>query len=455
MIFKISLLRIIAILFFLVIIFTACSNTSNEIIEVKKPNIIIIYTDDQGSIDVNCYGAKDLYTPNMDELAKTGILFTQFYTAASVCSPSRASLLTGKTPLAAGLPGNTSSFKGHAGMPTEQITIAEVLKDNGYKTGHVGKWHLGYSEPTMPNGQGFDYSFGHMGGCIDNYSHFFYWNGPNRHDLWENGNETWLDGEYFQDIMAEKVNEFLEENKNSPFFLYYAINLPHYPLQGTNKWREYYKDLESPRNKYAACVSTVDERIGNLLSKLEDLNLRKNTIIIFQSDHGHSVETRTYGGGGNSGPYRGSKFSNFEGGIRVPAIISWTAKLPEDEARNQMAVNVDWFPTILDLCDIPYNKDHFEGKSIKEIIYDSAAITPHKSFTWYKNQNHWAVRKGNWKLLINPVDHTLKSDHLKLDSIYLVNINDDPGEKINLAKENPDKVIDLTAEYYRWYNSIK
>ena len=122
-------------------------------------------------------------------------------------------------------------------MPTEQITIAEVLKDNGYMTGHVGKWHLGYSEPTMPNGQGFDYSFGHMGGCIDNYSHFFYWNGPNRHDLWENGNETWLDGEYFQDIMAEKVNEFLDENKNVPFFLYYAINLPHYPLQGTNKWR--------------------------------------------------------------------------------------------------------------------------------------------------------------------------------------------------------------------------
>ena len=440
--------------FILLILFNACSNSPNETSESKKPNVIIIYTDDQGSIDVNCYGAKDLYTPSMDKLAKQGIRFTQFYTAASVCSPSRASLLTGKTPLAAGLPGNTSSFKGHAGMPTEQTTIAEVLKENGYKTGHVGKWHLGYSEPTMPNGQGFDYSFGHMGGCIDNYSHFFYWNGPNRHDLWEDGKETWLDGQYFQDIMAKKVNEFLDANKKDPFFLYYAINLPHYPLQGTKKWREHYKDLESPRNKYAACVSTVDEKIGILLSKLDELDLRKNTIIIFQSDHGHSVETRTFGGGGNSGPYRGSKFSNFEGGIRVPAIISWTTKVPEDEVRNQMAVNVDWFPTILDLCEIPYDNDQLEGKSIKDIIYNSEAESPHTSFTWYKSKTHWAVRKGDWKLLINPVDHTLPPGHAKLDSVYLVNIIDDPGEKTNMAKENPEKVNELTTAYYRWYDNI-
>ena len=227
-----------------VLVLTSCNDKPKVTTENKKPNVIIIYTDDQGSIDVNCYGANDLHTPNMDELAKTGIRFTQFYTAASVCSPSRAALLTGKTPISAGLPGNTSSFKGHAGMPTEQVTIAEILKENGYKTGHIGKWHLGYSELTMPNAQGFDYSFGHMGGCIDNYSHFFYWNGPNRHDLWENGIETWLNGEYFQDIMAQKVNEFLVDNKTESFFLYYALNLPHYPLQGTDKWREYYKDLE-------------------------------------------------------------------------------------------------------------------------------------------------------------------------------------------------------------------
>ena len=453
--YKNFLFRLFTGLIPLVLVFTSCNNSPKDIIEIKKPNVIIIYTDDQGSIDVNCYGANDLHTPNMDKLAKTGIRFTQFYTAASVCSPSRAALLTGKTPLAAGLPGNTSSFKGHAGMPTEQVTIAEVLKENDYRTGHIGKWHLGYSEPTMPNAQGFDYSFGHMGGCIDNYSHFFYWNGPNRHDLWENGIETWLDGEYFQDIMAQKANEFLVDNKDESFFLYYALNLPHYPLQGTDKWREYYKDLESPRNKYAACVSTVDERIGILLSKLEELQLRDNTIIIFQSDHGHSVELRTFGGGGNSGPYRGSKFSNFEGGIRIPAIISWPGQIPVDEIRTQMAINVDWFPTILDLCGISYDEKQFEGKSIKKIIYDSNVETPHEAFYWYKSTNHWAVRKGNWKLLINPVDHTLKPGHEKLDSVYLVNIKDDLGEKLNLANDHPEKVVELTNEYLSWYNSIK
>src|SRR6056297_3126309 len=169
----------------------------------SPPNVIIIYTDDQGSIDVNTYGAEDLYTPNMDLLAETGVRFTQFYAAAPVCSPSRAALLTGKTPLAAGLPGTASSKMGEEGMPSEEVTIAEVLKDNGFVTGHIGKWHLGYIPETMPNGQGFDYSFGHMGGCIDNYSHFFYWNGPNRHDLWRNGREVWADGRFFPDLMVE------------------------------------------------------------------------------------------------------------------------------------------------------------------------------------------------------------------------------------------------------------
>ena len=239
----------------------ACNNGAER--TTGTPNVIIIYTDDQGSIDVNAYGATDLHTPNMDHLAKTGVRFTQFYAAAPICSPSRAALLTGKTPLAAGLPGNAPSRDGVEGMPSEQVTIAEILKEQGFVTGHIGKWHLGYTPETMPNGQGFDYSFGHMGGCIDNYSHFFYWNGPNRHDLWENGREIWRDGAYFQDLMAEKVDAFLEEHKDTTFFLYYAINLPHYPLQGTAKWRNYYQDLESPRSKYAACVSTVVNASGN------------------------------------------------------------------------------------------------------------------------------------------------------------------------------------------------
>jgi len=426
----------------------SCNNNTQRVTD--SPNIIIIYTDDQGTIDANCFGSTDLFTPNIDKLAATGVKFTQFYAAASVCSPSRAALLTGKTPRGAGLPGNVPYTAESIGLPSEQITIAEKLKENGFATGHVGKWHLGHTKETRPNGQGFDYSFGHIGGCIDNYSHYFYWEGPNCHDLWENDKEVWREGEYFQDLMSEKANQFIEENKDSSFFLYYAINLPHYPLQGTNKWREHYADLESPRDKYAAAVSTVDERIGFLLDKLEELNLRENTIIIFQSDHGHSLEQRTFGGGGNSGPYRGAKFSYFEGGIRVPAIISWPGTIPQNQVRNQLAVNVDWLPTLLDFQGVQYQSTEFEGKSLQEVIMNNDS-TPHEAFWWWANEKYWAVRKGDWKLLKNPWDPAEKAPLEKKDSLFLVNIQEHPDELVNVAEEYPDKMEELLQAYEAWY----
>src|SRR5262245_15984256 len=162
----------------------------------RKPNVILIYSDDQGLSDLNCYGSKDLATPHLDKLASNGVRFSQFYAAAPVCSPSRAALLTGRVPQRAGLDGNASSTEGVAGMPGDQVTMAELFKTGGYQRAHIGKWHIGFSPETMPNQQGFDYSFGFMGGCIDNYSHFFYWDGPNRHDLRQNGKEVWEPGKY-------------------------------------------------------------------------------------------------------------------------------------------------------------------------------------------------------------------------------------------------------------------
>jgi len=415
----------------------------------SKPNVIIILTDDQGWGDVNCYGSKDLYTPNMDRLAQEGVRFTQFYAAASVCSPSRASMLTGLNPHAAGLPGNASSSKGKEGMPSDRFTIAEMMQQSGYTTGHLGKWHLGYSPETMPNGQGFEYSFGHMGGCIDNYSHFFYWNGPNRHDLWENGTEIWRDGQYFPDLMGEKAEAFIEKHQEDPFFLYYAINLPHYPLQPDEKWRKHYENLESPRREYAAFVTTIDERIGQLLSKLDELKLRENTIIIFQSDHGYSTEERTFGGGGSAGPFRGAKFSLFEGGIRVPAMISWKGHLPENETRNQMALNIDWFSTIAELCRIKA-PDNLEGKSLVPLIQDAQKVSPHTGFIW-QNNGSWAIRKNEWKLIGDPMDssHKGKLDPEK-DKLFLVNLAKDSTEMNNLASKYPKKVKELLTEYQKW-----
>ena len=231
-------------------------------------------------------------------------------------------------------------------MPTGQVTIAEVMKDAGYKTGHIGKWHLGYTPETMPNAQGFDYSWGHMGGCIDNYSHFFFWKGPNRHDLWRNGEHINEDGFFFQDSMGREINGFITQNREKPFFVYWALNSPHYPLQGTAKWRDYYKDIPSPRSKYNAFVSTLDEKIGEMLTHLDQIGLTDNTIIIFQSDHGHSTEERTFHGGGSAGIYRGAKGCLFEGGIRVPSIVTLPGVIPENQVRDQMVTGVDWFPTL-------------------------------------------------------------------------------------------------------------
>jgi arylsulfatase A-like enzyme len=430
---------------------TACFNLNALTTDHNvKPNVILILTDDQGSIDLNCYGAKDLKTPNLDRLAQTGIRFSQFYSGSSVCSPSRACLLTGKTPQGADLTANAPSTKGLAGMPTEQVTIAEILKTAGYKTGHIGKWHIGYSPETMPLGQGFDYSFGHMGGCIDNYSHFFYWDGPNRHDLWENGEEVFEDGLYFPDLMVEKASEYIKNNQNNPFFLYLAFNTPHYPLQPTQKWREFYKDLPSPRREYAGFVSSADERIGKIIDLLDNLKMRENTLIVFLSDQGHSYEDRTGGSGGNSGPYRGGKFSLFEGGIRVPAIFNWKGVIPEGVVNNEICMSMDILPTIADFCGVKEVPTEVEGKSIKSVIFENQASV-HKVSYWQLGKQ-WAVRAGDWKMVGNPVDPSTSKNnlHFPMDNIFLSNLKSNISESINLAEQYPEKVKEMIELYQEW-----
>lgn len=423
---------------------------------VQRPNVIVIYSDDQGADDLNIYGSTDLMTPNLDKLARNGVRFTRFYSASPICSPSRASLLTGRYPQRAGLPAMASSKQGDAGMPAEQITMGELFKSAGYKTAHIGKWHVGYSLETMPNAQGFDYSFGFMGGCIDNYSHYFYWNGPNRHDLWRNGKEIWEPGKFFPDLMVEETNKFLAENKNNPFFLYFAINIPHYPLQGEKKWLDYYKHIPSPRNMYAAFISTMDEKIGLVLNRLDELGLTDNTIIVFQSDQGFSKEERTFGGGGSAGNLRGSKFSLFEGGLRVPAIISWQGHIPRNEVRNQFAANTDWFPTLADYCNISLPQRKLDGKSLKQVITSATAASPHTEFFWQsqgtKDNPQWAVMEGEWKLLHSPFENE-KSD-LTADGFILVNMKTDSTEQTNEAGKHPDIVQRLHLKYQAWIKEV-
>lgn len=418
-------------------------------VAAEKPNVLFILADDQGSVDLGCYGSKDLETPHTDALAARGVRFTQFYSAAPVCSPSRAGILTGRYPVRAGVPGNCASQQGGKGaLPPEEVTMAEVFKAAGYATAQIGKWHLGYTTETHPLRQGFDHSFGHMGGCIDNWSHFFYWSGPNVHDLWRNGEEVHHDGEFFPDLMVEEASRFLEANRGKPFFIYYALNSPHYPYQGDAKWLERFRSLPYPRNLYAAFVAAQDERLGSLFAKLEGLGLRENTIVVFQSDNGHSTEERAHFGGGSAGPYRGAKFSLLEGGLRLPAILSWPARLPGGAVRDQTAHACDWLPTLAELCELPLPDKTLDGRSLAKVLADPAAPSPHEGRTlhWQVGDGarpDWAVREGDWKLIGRSRDTTGGPSKEVLEN-FLVNLAEDPGETTNRAAANPEMVERLT-----------
>ena len=444
--------------------FTSCQSTkANEskvekaAVRTDKPNVIVIYTDDQGAGDMACYGAKDAVTPNMDKLAADGTRFTQYYVASPVCVPSRAALLTGTFPHRAGAPQNTSPVEGKDGMPNDRYTMAELFKDNGYKTAHIGKWHLGMSEATDPMSQGFDYTMGHLHGCIDNWSHYFYWNGANRHDLFENRKEIFKEGTYFPDFMEEKAEKFIEDNKDEPFFMYYAINMPHYPYQPTQKWREYYRKagVKMPRLDYLAFISSIDDNLGKLRNHLEKLGLAENTIIIYSADNGHSTESRAFGGGGSAGVYRGAKFSLFEGGIRLPSMISWKGHLPTGVVSDQFITNMDWLPTLKTLAGLKVdNQGKYDGNDIAATLKDPNVKVERTSNIWRVGRQA-AVRKGDWKLMINPNDTSHKATLTKDDKFFLVNVAQDPTEMTNVAKQHPELVKELTQMYLDWEFSSK
>jgi arylsulfatase A len=419
----------------------------------RQPNVIVMLTDDQGTLDAGCYGATDLKTPHIDALAARGVRFTQFYAAAPLCSPSRAAMMTGRYPLRAGMPGNAPSERDKPGMPPEEVTMAEMLRAAGYGTAHIGKWHLGYTPETMPNGQGFDYSFGHMGGCIDNWSHFFYWQGPNRHDLHRDGKEIFEDGQFFMDMMVNEATAFMKRTGDRPWFIYFAINAPHYPYQGSKEWVRYYRErgVPYPRDLYNAFVSTMDEKIGKLLAAIDTLRQRENTIVVFQSDHGHSTEERAHFGGGFAGPYRGAKGGMFEGGLRVPAIISWPGRLPQNQVRGQLAHGCDWFPTVAELTGAKLLQSQLDGKSLVRVIKSADAPTAHETLHWHLGRGanaQWAVRQGPWKLMGNTRDPSNKAQLSEADQqLFLANLEQDPGEMTNFAAMQPDVLKRLKASH--------
>ena len=421
----------------------------------KRPNVLLIFTDDQGTHDAGCFGSTDLYTPHMDALARRGVRFTQAY-AHTVCCPARAMLMTGRYPQRANVnswqQGNAKGPKG-LNMFLSEITLAEVLKAAGYRTALFGKWHLGAHFDHGPTRQGFDEFLGIRDGFIDNYNHFFL-HGKGYHDLYRGTDEVFRKGEYFPDLVVAETLRFLEANKDGPWFVYLAFNIPHYPEQADSRFDERYKDLPMPRRSYAKIVSTTDDRMGRVLAKLDELGLRDDTLVIFMSDNGYSAEDYRIrvdghasglpkghryganGGGGNTGKWRGHKGTLFEGGIRVPAIISFPGRIPEGEVRDQAVTAMDVLPTVCELCDVPLPKAKLDGKSLTAVLEDPKAPSPYKVLHW-QWQHNWAVREGDWKLIA--------TGRGKRQNLFLGSLADPQPEQKNYATEKPDLVKRLTA----------
>ncbi|NQU21962.1 MAG: sulfatase-like hydrolase/transferase [Candidatus Nealsonbacteria bacterium] len=426
-----------------------------------RPNVLLIFTDDQGTLDTNAYGSTDLYTPHMDRLAKEGVRFTQAY-SHTVCCPARALLMTGRHPQRSGVvnwtQGDLKAAKG-INMALEEVTLAESLKKAGYATALFGKWHLGAHKDYGPTKQGFDVFFGLRGGFIDNNNHFFL-HGNGNHDLYEGTREVFHRDEYFPDLMTDRAIEWIRQNKARPWFCYYAMNIPHYPEQADAKFDRRYADLEMPRQSYAKMISTTDDRIGRVLARLDELKIRDRTIVVFMSDNGASAETAAIrvdnhasglpkghnyganGGGGNTGKWRGHKGTYLEGGLRVPAIISYPAKLPVGAVRDQAIIAADWYPTILELCGVEQPGVKLDGASVLPLIEDARRPTHHEELHWAWGAG-WAVRVGDWKL-IGARDQP-KS---------LVNLSDESPEATNHLKAQPDVAQSLHARHKEWLSEV-
>jgi len=420
----------------------------------RSPNVVIFYADDMGIGDVGVYGCRDIQTPSIDALARTGVRFTNYYSAAPICSPSRAALLTGRYPARAGVPTNVSSTPGAPGMPTEQITIAEMAKTRNYATGILGKWHLGFSYETQPNAQGFDFFFGHHAGCLDYFSHKFYWNSkaPNHHDLFRNRQEVFEEGHYLTNLITREAGRFIDAHKDKPFLLYVPYNAPHYPMHAPKEYVDRYAHLPKPRRLYAALVAAMDESIGQIVDRLRHHKLVEDTLVFFMSDNGISVEVRANGGGGSSGPFRDHKFSLFEGGIRMPGIVSWPGHVPAGQTRDQLTIACDVLPTVAEAIGAELPADHkIDGTSWMKLLADSEA-PGHETLYWAWNKQK-AVRQGQWKLVCNGMITMGMSQRTRAggdDAVFLTDVEADPGETVNLAKRHPDVVERLLKQHETW-----
>jgi arylsulfatase A-like enzyme len=405
----------------------------------SKPNILYIIADDLGWKDVGFHGS-DIKTPNLDALAAEGAKLEQFY-AQPMCTPTRAAIMTGRYPMRYGL--QTAVIpQGHTyGLATDEWLLPQALKDAGYETAIVGKWHLGHADQKFwPRQRGFDHAYGPLIGEIDYFSHKV----DGKVD-WFRDNEVVEEEGYSTTLLGNEAVKLIEEHDPAtPLFLYLAFNAVHTPYQAPQDYLDQYKNIEDPsRRAYAAAAAAMDEQIGRVIAALEQKKMLDNTLIIFQSDNGGTRDPKFAGAitdmskvvlPADNGPYRDGKGSLYEGGTRVVALASWPGHIKQGIAVEEVIHTVDLYPTLVDLAGGQLGKSKpLDGVDVWGTISEGKP-SPRTEIVYNIEPFRAAIRQGDWKLVWRT---------LLPQSIELYNIVEDPSETKNLAAENPEKVAEL------------
>ena len=416
----------------------------------NQPNIVFIMADDLGNADVGYHGGQ-VKTPNIDKLAAEGVRLESFY-GMPVCTPSRAELMTGRYAMRYGLQ-TLVIFPSHTyGLPTDERTLPQALKEAGYQTYMVGKWHLGHADKKYwPQNRGFDYFYGNIVGEVD----YFTRERGGVIDWQRNGKFLREPGYYTTLIGDDAVKLINQQDPTKPFFLYFASLAPHAPFQAPEEYLKRYPDIQDKqRREYCAMISCLDDQVGRIVAALEKKGMRDNTIILFASDNGgatsalfatgaRSPEEREKSGGvelghkppASNGTFRGGKGSLYEGGVRVPAFINWPGKL-KPAVVNEPVHMTDIMPTLLALAGAKGSPDHpFDGKDIWPVLANGEP-SPHDDILINVEAFRGAIRKGDWKLI---------KIALLPGKTELFNLTADPGEKTNVADQHPDIVADLES----------
>ncbi len=431
-----------------------------------RPNVVLMMTDDQGYGDVGVHGNDTLRTPNLDRLAKQGVEMKYFYVSPN-CSPTRASVMTGRYHYRTGV---TEATRGRHFMHAEEITIAEVLSDAGYATGIFGKWHLGDNYPMRPTNQGFDEALVHKGGGIGQA-------GPPGNSYFDpillhNNEKKKFDG-YCDDIFTDAAIDFVEKNRDRPFFAYLATNLPHLPLQISDEYADPYREmgLHELNARVYGMISKIDENVGRFLARLEELGLEKETLVIFLSDNGprHRRTKNDRIPGRYVAGLRGTKTSVYECGIRVPFFIRWPGELPSGRTVQRMGAHIDLFPTILAAAGVsPPEGVEIDGRNLLPLLRGENVDWPDRNlyFQWHNGEVpyrhvHFAVRSPRYKLIQpeqNPhgvmAPPTADERRRRLSSLELYDIRNDPTEIHDIAGRKPKVVERLLADYEEWFSDV-